>query len=147
LNRLLADVHGRKCEVVLVWKLDRWGRSLRHLVNSLAELEARGVAFVSRKEQSWPFASRRTPYVPGYRRNGGVWAGSYPRRSKGRHAKRSCEGTTDWGAAPDSAVAWVPVDHRRCLSMWRNKSAVARQEIWYFPGDRSAMCQCVSKTS
>ena len=50
LNRLLADVHKRKCDAVLVWKLDRWGRSLRHLVNSLAELEARGVAFVSLRD-------------------------------------------------------------------------------------------------
>lgn len=50
LNRLLADVHRRKCDVVLVWKLDRWGRSLRHLVNSLAELESRGVAFVSLRD-------------------------------------------------------------------------------------------------
>src|SRR5215468_9851042 len=50
LNRLLADVHKRKCDVVLAWKLDRWGRSLRHLVNSLAELEARGVAFVSLRD-------------------------------------------------------------------------------------------------
>src|SRR5216684_6646464 len=47
LNKLLADVHQRKCDVVLVWKLDRLGRSLRHLVNTLAELESRGVAFVS----------------------------------------------------------------------------------------------------
>lgn len=50
LNRLLADVHQRKCDVVLVWKLDRWGRSLRHLVNSLAELESRRVAFVSLRD-------------------------------------------------------------------------------------------------
>jgi putative DNA-invertase from lambdoid prophage Rac len=50
LNRLLSDVHRRKCDVVLVWKLDRWGRSLRHLVNSLAELEARGIAFVSLRD-------------------------------------------------------------------------------------------------
>ena len=50
LNRLLADVHRRRCDAVLVWKLDRWGRSLRHLVNSLAELEARGVAFVSLRD-------------------------------------------------------------------------------------------------
>jgi DNA invertase Pin-like site-specific DNA recombinase len=32
---------------VLVWKIDRFGRSLKHLVNSLAELGALGVAFVS----------------------------------------------------------------------------------------------------
>ena len=43
-------MHQRKCDVVLVWKLDRLGRSLRHLVNTLAELEARGVAFVSLRD-------------------------------------------------------------------------------------------------
>jgi DNA invertase Pin-like site-specific DNA recombinase len=47
LNELIADVYQRKCDIVLVWKLDRLGRSLRHLVNTLAELEATGVAFVS----------------------------------------------------------------------------------------------------
>jgi DNA invertase Pin-like site-specific DNA recombinase len=47
LDRLMADAHRRKFDVVLVWKLDRFGRSLRHLVNALAELEAVGVAFVS----------------------------------------------------------------------------------------------------
>lgn len=40
----------RKFDVVLVWKLDRFGRSLRHLVNSLAEFEALGVSFVSLTE-------------------------------------------------------------------------------------------------
>jgi len=47
LNRLMADAKRRKLDVVLIWKLDRFGRSLRHLVNALAELEAVGVAFVS----------------------------------------------------------------------------------------------------
>src|SRR5260370_16249182 len=47
LNRLMADAKRRKFDVVLVWKLDRFGRSLRHLVNALAELEALGIAFVS----------------------------------------------------------------------------------------------------
>jgi DNA invertase Pin-like site-specific DNA recombinase len=47
LNRLMADASQRKFDVVLVWTLDRFGRSLRHLVNAIAELEALGVAFVS----------------------------------------------------------------------------------------------------
>jgi DNA invertase Pin-like site-specific DNA recombinase len=47
LNRLMADAKRRRFDVVVVWKLDRFGRSLRHLVNSLAEFEALGVAFVS----------------------------------------------------------------------------------------------------
>jgi DNA invertase Pin-like site-specific DNA recombinase len=36
----------RKFDAVLVWKLDRFGRSLRHLVNALAELEAFGLSFI-----------------------------------------------------------------------------------------------------
>lgn len=47
LNRLMADAKQRKFDTILVWKLDRFGRSLRHLVNALAEFEALGVAFVS----------------------------------------------------------------------------------------------------
>src|SRR6266566_8830207 len=47
LNRLMADAKRRKFDVVLVWKLDRCGRSLRHLVNALAEFESLGIAFVS----------------------------------------------------------------------------------------------------
>jgi DNA invertase Pin-like site-specific DNA recombinase len=47
LNRLMADACQRRFDAVLVWKLDRFGRSLRHLVNAIAELEALGVAFIS----------------------------------------------------------------------------------------------------
>jgi len=50
LNRLIADAHQRKFDAVLVWKVDRFGRSLRHLVNALAELGALGVAFVSLRD-------------------------------------------------------------------------------------------------
>jgi DNA invertase Pin-like site-specific DNA recombinase len=50
LDRLMSDAHQRKLDAVLVWKLDRFGRSLRHLVNALAELEALGVAFVSLRD-------------------------------------------------------------------------------------------------
>jgi DNA invertase Pin-like site-specific DNA recombinase len=47
LNRLMADARQRKFDIIAVWKLDRFGRSLRHLVNALAEFEALGVAFIS----------------------------------------------------------------------------------------------------
>ena len=47
LNDLMVNAGRRRFDAVLVWKLDRFGRSLRHLVNAIAELEARGVAFVS----------------------------------------------------------------------------------------------------
>ncbi len=50
LNRLMANASQRKFDAVLVWKLDRFGRSLRHLVNALAELEALGLSFISLRD-------------------------------------------------------------------------------------------------
>lgn len=50
LNRLMADARQRKFDLVAVWKIDRFGRSLKHLVNALAELEDFGIAFVSLKD-------------------------------------------------------------------------------------------------
>src|ERR1022692_2272830 len=47
LNQLVADAHRRRFDAVLVWKIDRFGRSLKHLVNALADLCAYGVAFIS----------------------------------------------------------------------------------------------------
>jgi DNA invertase Pin-like site-specific DNA recombinase len=44
---MLIDAHRRRFDVILVWKLDRFSRSLRNLVNFLAELDTLGVDFVS----------------------------------------------------------------------------------------------------
>src|SRR6267378_4689537 len=46
LNRLMADASRRRFDAVLVWKLDRFGRSLKHLVNALAQLDALGIVFI-----------------------------------------------------------------------------------------------------
>ncbi len=46
----MIDAKQRRFDALLVWKQDRFGRSLRHLVNALAELEALGVAFVSLRD-------------------------------------------------------------------------------------------------
>jgi DNA invertase Pin-like site-specific DNA recombinase len=50
LNRLMEHATAKRFDAVLVWKLDRFGRSVRHLVNAIAELEAAGVSFVSLKD-------------------------------------------------------------------------------------------------
>ena len=50
LNRLMADAHQRRFDAVVVWKIDRFGRSLKHLVTALADLAAYGVAFVSLRD-------------------------------------------------------------------------------------------------
>jgi DNA invertase Pin-like site-specific DNA recombinase len=50
LNRLLADAKRRKFDVVLVYRYDRFARSLRQLVNALGEFDALGIHFVSLHE-------------------------------------------------------------------------------------------------
>src|ERR1022692_2273386 len=47
---LLATARRREIDVVLVWRLDRWGRSLVDLVVTLKELAALDVGFVSLTE-------------------------------------------------------------------------------------------------
>ena len=47
LNRLVADARRRRFDVLICWRLDRLGRSLKHLVTLLDDLQAVGVAFVS----------------------------------------------------------------------------------------------------
>ena len=50
LDRLIVAAKRREFDCVLVWKLDRFARSLKHLVNALAEFEALGIAFVSLRD-------------------------------------------------------------------------------------------------
>ena len=48
--KLFDDVRKRKCDVVLVWKFDRFARSTKELINALEEFKALGVDFISFKE-------------------------------------------------------------------------------------------------
>ena len=50
LDLLVADAKRRRFDVLCVWRLDRLGRNLRHLILLLDELQAVGVAFVSLSE-------------------------------------------------------------------------------------------------
>jgi putative DNA-invertase from lambdoid prophage Rac len=49
-ERLLEATRRREIDVVLVWRLDRWGRSVTDLLATLQELEHLGVGFVSLTE-------------------------------------------------------------------------------------------------
>ena len=49
-ERLLAAARRREIDAVVVWRLDRWGRSLADLVVTLKELAELGVGFVSLNE-------------------------------------------------------------------------------------------------
>ena len=47
LDRLMQDARLRRFDAVLVWKLDRWGRSVADCVRSLQELASLGVRFLA----------------------------------------------------------------------------------------------------
>ncbi len=49
-QQLIDSAKRRDIDVVLVWRLDRWGRSVADLVSTLQELTALGVGFVSMTE-------------------------------------------------------------------------------------------------
>lgn len=46
LDRLMVDARQRRIDAVVVWRLDRFGRSLKHLIDAIGELHEAGVAFV-----------------------------------------------------------------------------------------------------
>jgi DNA invertase Pin-like site-specific DNA recombinase len=47
LDELLAHARRRRFDVIVCWRLDRLGRSLRHLVMTLEDLQDLGIGFVS----------------------------------------------------------------------------------------------------
>ena len=51
LDRLLADAHRRRFDVVVVWRFDRFARSVSHLLRALENFQALGIEFVSLSEQ------------------------------------------------------------------------------------------------
>lgn len=51
LDRLMADAYKRRFDVVIVWKFDRFARSVSHLLRALETFKAPGIEFVSFSEQ------------------------------------------------------------------------------------------------
>ena len=51
LNRMMQDAHNRRFDVVVVWRFDRFARSVSHLLRALETFNALGIDFVSLCEQ------------------------------------------------------------------------------------------------
>lgn len=47
LNQLMEDAHKKLFDIVLVWRFDRFSRSLKQLVTSLEYLRSKGIKFIS----------------------------------------------------------------------------------------------------
>lgn len=50
-QRMLADARARKIDTLLIWKFDRFARSLKDLITHLHELTELGIAFISLRDQ------------------------------------------------------------------------------------------------
>ena len=50
LDKLMADAHRRRFDAAIVWKFDRFARSVSHLPRALETFNALGIAFVSLSE-------------------------------------------------------------------------------------------------
>lgn len=51
LDRLMTDAHQRRFDVIVVWKFDRFARSVSHLLRALETFRAQDIEFVSFSEQ------------------------------------------------------------------------------------------------
>ena len=51
LDKLIADAHRRHFDVVVVWRFDRFARSVSHLLRALENFRSLGIEFVSLSEQ------------------------------------------------------------------------------------------------
>ena len=50
LNRMMADANRRKFDVVVVWRFDRFARSVSHLLRALETFRLLGIEFISHTE-------------------------------------------------------------------------------------------------
>lgn len=47
IKKCMTDARTRKFDCILVWKIDRWGRTLGQLVNDVTEFDSMGLRFIS----------------------------------------------------------------------------------------------------
>ncbi len=116
-EKLLDAARRREIDVVLVWRLDRWGRSVTDLLASLQELEHLGVGFVSLTE-----ALDLT--TPAGRAMAAFWP--FSRSSNGRFSGN--ESAPGWRMPARTANVWG--DPLRQVSMLiRSGSSTARARV------------------
>ena len=103
-EQLLEAARRREIDVVLVWRLDRWGRSVTDLLATLQELEHLGVGFVSLTEAldlTTPGRSSHGRLAGRFRRvRKGDSPGTSPRRPGARPPERPTLGPAAHGGPP-----------------------------------------------
>jgi DNA invertase Pin-like site-specific DNA recombinase len=134
LDRLVADAKRRRFDVLLVWRLDRLGRNLGHLVTLAGELTALGIGLVSLGEaiDTTTPAGRLQLHILGAlaefekaRIVERVRAGMARAKAQGKPVGRPRRAVTDIDLA---AVAHLPV-RQAALALGVSKSFVANWRV------------------
>ncbi len=122
LDALMRDARRRLFDVVLVWKFDRFARSLKHLIESLDEFSALGIDFISYTEgvdtttPSGQLLFHIVGAVAQFERDliaERVRAGMAHAKSLGKHIGPPRQGGR--GGRTRFAVTWeIAPDHRDC---------------------------------
>ena len=132
LNRLVADARRRRFDVLVVWRLDRLGRSLKHLITLLDDLQVLGVAFVSLAEgiDATTPAGKLQMHILGAiseferaRITERVKAGLAQARRRGKRLGRPARPAS--ARRTSSALLISPCGTRRGRSAWRPPSCTA----------------------
>jgi Resolvase, N terminal domain len=94
-DTLMRAARRREIDAIVVWRLDRWGRSLADLVGTLHELQALGVGFISLHEA----LDFTTPTGRDAGRVCGVRVRDSARTGESRHCASPETWHTAWAAA------------------------------------------------
>jgi Resolvase, N terminal domain len=96
LDQLLADAKRRRFDVLVCWRLDRLGRSLKHLITLLDDLQARDrVRLVGRRDRC--HHARRQAADAHPRRDRRVREGAHSRTRAGGPGARQAPKAGGWG--------------------------------------------------
>jgi DNA invertase Pin-like site-specific DNA recombinase len=74
LNKLMSDARAKKFDCLLVWKLDRFGRSLVDCLNNLQVLENCGIRFIA-GEPRFPAPTMTAPLDTPLKTRSMAWRG------------------------------------------------------------------------
>jgi len=101
LNRLMSDACRPRFDAVLVWKIDRFGRSLKHFSECAGRTRSTRGGLYQPEGQPGPEHSFGPPDVSDHRRDGWVRKGIDPRTDPRRFAERTRQRKATRKAAGD----------------------------------------------
>jgi DNA invertase Pin-like site-specific DNA recombinase len=132
----------RAGDTLVVWRLDRLGRSLKDLITRITELETRKIGFKSLTENIDTTTSGGEIDLSHFRSAGGIRAGHHQgadqRRTEGSQIKREVRRTTESTSSREDQTGQKTVcgyEHVCCRDL---------QNAWNFTAYAAAVCERVS---